>query len=144
MKKILSVALSLVILCASAVSVSARGKVNITLNGEAFTSDTEPFIENNRTYVPVRAIFQAVGASVLWDSENQTVIIAKSNGDNYTNVALQIGLDYAFVNAERVEIDAPSFIENNRTYVPLAFIMTALGENVQWNGETSTVSITTD
>ena len=144
MKRILVFVLSLMILTLSSTSVFARGKVSIELNGQPFVSDTEPFIENNRTYVPVRAIFEAVGASVTWDEENKTAIIARMNGTQFKHVALQVGNDYVFINSEKVAVDAPAFIENNRTYVPLAVIMRALGEEVVWDGATSTVKITSD
>lgn len=144
MKRLLSVALSITMLSAVATGASARGKVRILLNGEPFVSDTEPFIEHNRTYVPVRAIFEAVGASVMWDGEKSTAIIVRQKGDDFTHVAIQKNMDYVFINSEKVKIDAPAFIENNRMHVPLRVIMTALGEKVEWDGSTGTVSITTE
>ena len=47
------------------------------VNGEAVTLDSPAFIENNRTYTPVRFIAENLGADVLWDGENQRVILER-------------------------------------------------------------------
>lgn len=39
--------------------------------------DAAPFIENGRTYVPVRSIASAVGARIYWNAEEKTVDIIK-------------------------------------------------------------------
>lgn len=144
MKRIISVLMSLCIL-SSFMSVSyAENDVKILLNGEEVVSDVSPFIENNRTMVPARAIFEAMGAQVNWVEENKTVIMVRQKGEEFTSVVLQIGLENAFVNSESVELDAPAMIKDNRTFVPLRFIIEAFNESITWDDATRTVSIVTN
>lgn len=144
MKRIISVLMSLCIL-SSFMSVSyAENDVKILLNGEEVVSDVSPFIENNRTMVPARAIFEAMGAQVNWVEENRTVIMVRQKGEEFTSVVLQIGLENAFVNSESVELDAPAKIKDNRTFVPLRFIIEAFNESITWDDATRTVSIVTN
>ena len=99
-------------------------------------------LKNDRTMVPVRGIFEAAGAKVNWDAETQTVMIAKSEGEEITFIFLQVGSDTAFVNSEATTLDVPAEISNDRTMVPLRFIMEELGAVVTWDPDTKTVSIT--
>ncbi len=143
MKRIFSLIFCFVLSLSCMASAYAADSVNILLNGEKFESDTEPFIEQNRTMVPVRAIFEAMGAQVRWDEENKTVLMVRQKDDVFTSVVLQIGLDKAFVNSESVALDAPAKIVGNRTYVPLRFIIEAFDENITWDDASRTVSIVT-
>lgn len=141
MKKVIALALSSV--CAlSAVSFAAGNEPSVYLNGEKMTFDVNPFIENDRTLVPFRAIFEAVGADVKWDGETQTVIAARDKGGETTFITLQIDSN-AFVNGEQKDLDVPAKIVNDRTFVPLRFVVEALGERVEWDNENYSVVITT-
>ena len=57
-------------------------------------------------------------------------------------ISLVIGENFATVNGEKIELDSPSFVENDRTFLPLRFVSENLGANVLWNGKTQTVIIT--
>ena len=117
----------------------------VYLNGEKMTFDAEPFIQDDRTFVPLRAIFEAVGASVIWDQDTLTVLATKAQeGDkDDSSVVVQINNPTAFVNSEAVELDAPARVINDRTFVPLRFVVESLGEKVDWNQEELRVDITT-
>lgn len=144
MKKIISFVFCVMLAAVCSVSAFAEGDVTILLNGEEFVSDTAPFIENDRAMVPARAIFEAIGAKVNWDEEHKTVLMVYQKGEDFTSVVLQIGLDKAFVNEEAIELEAPAKIVNNRTFVPLRFIIEAFGENIAWDDASRTVSIVTE
>ena len=49
------------------------------VNGEAVTLDSTAFLENDRTYVPVRFICENLGATVDWEEGEQQVIIIVNN-----------------------------------------------------------------
>ena len=117
----------------------------VYLNGEKMTFDAEPFIQDDRTFVPLRAIFEAVGASVIWDQDTLTALATKAQEDDKegSSVVVQINNSTAFVNSEAVELDAPARVVNDRTFVPLRFVVEALGEKVDWNQEELRVDITT-
>lgn len=144
MKKFISLFMALAVLCSFAVVAHAENDVTILLNDSEIQSDVAPFIENNRTMVPARAIFEAMGAQVTWDAENKTVLMVRQKNEDFASVVLQIGLEYGFINNESVSLDAPAKIVNNRTFVPLRFIIEAFDENITWDDTTRTVSIVTE
>ena len=144
MKKIISVLMCLTAFVSFAVTGNAESDVKILLDGNEVKSDVAPFIQNDRTMVPARAIFEAMGAQVTWDAENKTVLMVRQKDSEFTSVVLQIGLEYAFVNSENVSLDAPAVIVNDRTFVPLRFITEAFNESITWDDATRTVSIVTN
>jgi len=93
--------------------------------------------ESNTTLVPLRAIFQALGATVNWDGATQTVTAAKGQ----TSVKLQIGSRTAYVNGQVVTLQVPGKIMQGNTMVPLRFLSEALGASVNWDGATQTITI---
>ncbi|MCX7715637.1 MAG: copper amine oxidase N-terminal domain-containing protein [Clostridia bacterium] len=119
------------------------GQVSVLLDGNALEFDAVPFIEDGRTMVPMRGIFEAVGADVAWDEDTKTVLAVRTKGQETSVVSLQIDADYAFVNGEKKVLDVPAKIVGDRTFVPLRFIAEALGETVEWNADTASVNIRT-
>ena len=109
----------------------------ILIDDEYVVNDVAPIIRGERTVLPIRVIAEALGATVTWNEVEQTVTIMK--GD--ITIVLYIGQAFALVNGDPVQLDAPAFIENGRTYLPLRFIMENLGASVVWDGLTRTVTI---
>lgn len=141
MKKL--VALTLASACMlSTAAIAASNEPSVYLDGEKMTFDVNPFIENDRTLVPFRAIFEAVGAEVEWDAETRTVIAARDKNGETTVITLQID-STAFVNSEEKTLDVPAKIVGDRTFVPLRFVIEALGEKVEWDNANYSVVITT-
>ena len=89
--------------------------------------------------VPLRAIFEALGASVNWNDETKTVTSKK--GD--TEVSLQINSNQLYKNGEVKELDAPAILYNSTTLVPARAVAEAFGCDVQWNSDARIVEITT-
>ena len=116
---------------------------SVYFNGEQMTFESDPYITEERTMVPFRAIFEAVGASVMWDGDTRTVIAVKTEGDAITTIALQIDSNLAFVNDKSVTLDVPAQIKDDFTFVPLRFVMESLGADVAWDGDAYKVTITT-
>lgn len=114
------------------------GKKDADINGKTVANDVAPKIVNDRTMLPIRFIAEALGAKVDWIEESQTVKITAENID----ISLVIGEDFATVNGEKIDLDSPSFIENDRTYLPIRFVSEKLGADVSWDDVTQTVSIT--
>lgn len=103
-------------------------------------SDQNPILEDGRVLVPMRAIFEALGATVEWDEETRTITARK--GD--TIITLQIGKNEIVKNGETVELDTKAQIMNDRTLVPLRAVSKSFDNKVEWNGEEQTVTIVTD
>lgn len=82
-------------------------------------------------------------ATVDWNEENRTVTVTgKNEKDEDVTIIVTIGAQYAKVNGEDVKLDAPAFIENDRTYTPIRFISEHLGATVEWNESQQKIIIT--
>lgn len=127
----------------SAGAVFAEDTATIKVDGESLVLEQPAFIENDRTLVPLRGVFEAVGAQVLWDQESKTAIVTQNREDALAVIAVQIGSTAAFVNSEKKELDVPAVLKDDTTFVPLRFILEELGHDVAWDQETKTVDITT-
>ncbi len=110
---------------------------NIFSNKANFKFDTPPVIKSGRTVIPVRAITRGFGADLNWDPEAREVTISKDD----IIINLTIDSDTALVNGEEILLDSKAELMNNRTYVPLRFIMETLGLKVEWDDETDTIEI---
>jgi len=110
----------------------------VFLNDAKICFDQLPVIENGRTLVPLRAIFEAIGADVSWDGDTNTVTAVKDN----TEIKLTIDSTTAYKNGEAVSLDVPAKLLNGRTLVPVRFIGEAFGVKVDWIGEEMKVILT--
>lgn len=121
--------------------------ISVILNGETvdFTDDegnkVEPQLVNDRTMVPVRKIFEVLGATIEWDGDTNTVTATKDS----KVMQLQIDNNIATVrdgnDIEKIELDAAPVIIDERTLVPARFISETLGLKVGWDEATQTVVI---
>ncbi len=124
---------------AESIGVPFKLLIDVNINGERiWMDDCLPYIKNNRTMVPMRAIFEALGAEVSWDDATKTAIGVKDG----IEVKITIGENVLYKNGEAIELDAPAEITNDRTMVPVRAISEAFGCTVEWNNETKTVEIT--
>jgi hypothetical protein len=94
-------------------------------------------MQNSRVFVPMRAIFERLGSTVVYSNGN---INAQGNG---RSVHLAIGSRQVMINGQNSTMDVAPFEVAGRTEVPLRFVAQALGANVNWNANTSTVYINT-
>ncbi len=140
MKKLCTLALSTIGIAVLASSVSAADNVKISVNGSFidFTGDQPPIIQNGRTLVPFRAVFEKIGAVVDWN-EYTKVCTASYNGKT---VGIAIDNTAVTVNGKIIaQSDVPAQIINNRTMVPVRVLSENLGLNVAWDNKTKTVSV---
>lgn len=131
MKKFFSFFLAFLLLASTA------GAVELYVDNDLIDTDTPPTIVDGRTLVPVRAIFEAIGATVTWENDTRTAIGVR--GD--TTVIIQIDNTTAYVNGEARELDVPAQLINGRTMVPARFISEAMGCEVTWYQETQTAAV---
>ena len=113
-------------------------EITVLYNGEKLEFDVPPMLINSRTMVPMRAIFEALSATVFWHDYNETVVGVSANGNK---IVTTIGCKTATINDKPIVIDAPPTLVNGRTLVPLRFISEAFGCDVGWDDATYTVSI---
>jgi hypothetical protein len=111
----------------------------VRLNGALLPTQVPPLQRNGRTLVPMRTIFQALGAQVRWNGLTKE-ITAQSGS---SNVRMQIGNRQALVNNQRVTLDQAPLLYRSYTMVPLRFVAEGLGADVHWNQALQLVSINT-
>jgi len=114
--------------------------IGVFLDGRRLVFAVPAQTINNRTMVPLRAIFEAMGAEVNWNDATQTVTATK--GD--TVVVMRIGDTSPTVNGRVVPIDQPGVAVGGRVLAPLRFVAEAFGGTVDWNATTATARITSD
>lgn len=113
------------------------GSTVAMVNGEEKTLEVAPILRAGRTGVPLRLVGEALGANVWYDSSTGQIGAELGN----TLVTLRAGSDVAWAAGRMVTLDVAPWIENNRTLVPLRFLAEAFGFQVEWNGETRTVTV---
>lgn len=111
--------------------------IQVFIDGNLLQLDVAPVLEQGRTLVPLRAIFEALGAEVEWEQDQQRVAATKGR----LTLSLQIGSRKAQKNGIQVDLDVPAKILDNRTMVPLRFVGEALGAGVVWDGEKRRIAI---
>lgn len=107
------------------------------VNNELVTSDMPPIIINDRSLVPVRAIFEKLGAEVAWDAKNKKVSVSYVSNQ----VELKINDDNALINGNKVKMEVPAKIINDRTMVPLRFVGEQLKMEVGWHADKGEITI---
>ncbi|MDK2984521.1 MAG: hypothetical protein PWQ96_163 [Clostridia bacterium] len=119
------------------VATFAAQPVTVLFDDVKLSSDVPPVLAGDRVLVPLRAIFEALGARVEWDQETNTVTAIT----RIKFLQLSVGKKKASINGEKVELDVPAKIINARTLVPVRFVSQALGASVDWQAESRTVVI---
>ena len=119
--------------------ISEASNIAVIINGRALQTDVTPTIIQGRTMVPMRAIFEVLGADVKWDGATRKVTGEKEG----TVVILHIDNDVALINGDPTYLDVPATIFDDRTMVPLRFIAESLGADVAWDDTTRTVTVNT-
>lgn len=120
--------------------VEKADKITVKINNKevdfAEYNNVLPYIENDRTLIPIRAIAEGLGLDVSWnDAERKVKISGK------TEIVLTIDSDSAEVDGESVTLDVAAHIVNDRTFVPLRFISENMDADVEWDDVTRTVDI---
>ena len=145
MKKLITLILATCLSLAIAVPCMAEGEdITVLVNEEELVFDTKPMLLNDRTMVPMRAIFEKLGCSVEWIEDLQMIIATR----NSLLIAMQIdqdkfySTDVADNTQNTYDLDVAPLIVNDRTLIPLRAVSEALGCKVDWVEETSTVVIT--
>jgi hypothetical protein len=126
----------LVIFAVAAPMGAAAQSVTVVVDGQPVQFDQLPVVRAGRVFVPLRGVFERLGASVVYSNGQ---IDATAHG---TSVSLTIGSLQATVGGRPETLDVAPFLVGERTLVPLRFVASALGASVNWNDSTSTVTIT--
>ncbi len=137
-KSLFFIVICVFILAVFSLSVGAASDIRVLLDGKQIEFDVPPQIVSDRTMVPIRAIFEALGAEVTWNPSTRT---ATATIDDYT-VECTIDRKWMTVRGDTVKMDVAPVIIGGRTLVPARFAAEAFGGVVGWDGNTRTVHIT--
>ncbi len=115
-------------------------EVFVSIDDEILTDlDMPPIILNGYTLVPAREVFEGIGATVEWNDDLEQVYV--TYGD--TLVVIPIGSAKAYVNGESETMQTEAKIINDKTMIPLRFVTTALGFEIEWDDTTRIANIVT-
>ncbi len=131
---------------ATALNVSApsaqaqmNSPISVVLNGRVLDlGGTGASQVGGRVLVPLRGVFESLGATVNYDAPTSTIYAMRDS----TNVQLRLGSTQASVNGQQRVLDVPAQARFGRTLVPLRFVSETLGAQVQWVEAQRTVYIT--
>lgn len=137
MKKIIP--LMLVFVMMLSFPILANDKITVEIDNNIINFDVDPEIKNDRVMVPVRKIFEELGASVSWNENTRTVTGTR---DNIT-IKLNIESNVMYKNSQMILLSPSPFIVNGRTLVPIRVISESFDYDVSWNEASRKVIIKT-
>ena len=141
--KINTAKLTLTILAAGAAlggMPSAEATPRLMLNGYRLHTNTAPITRNGRVLVPLRDIFEELGATVNYDYRDHTVTARRHE----SSLFMTLGSRHADINGNTVSLDVPAAVINGRTLVPLRFVSEAFGATVDYDSAQDLVRINDD
>ncbi len=112
--------------------------ITVKISGNKIEFDQEPVLYNDRTMVPMRKIFETLGAQVSWDDNTSTAIGEKDG----KRIEVTIGRNIMYINNKKIQLDAPAIELSGRTLVPVRAIAEGLGCDVGWDDKNYFVLIT--
>ena len=115
----------------------AKKDISVEISGKKVEFDSQPVSYNNRTLVPMRKIFEELGAEVGWDGATMTASATK--GDK--TVKLTIGSRLMYINSTEITLDTAPIVLSERTLVPVRAVAEGLDCDVNWNSGANTVEI---
>ena len=147
MKKFISVLIAVIsVFCLTICANAADEKINVYLDGfygtdgQKINFDVPPQTINNRTMVPIRAIFEAMGATVDWDDATQTAKCVKDG----TTVEMTLNSTTEYINGTPNQMDVSPVVIDGRTLAPARYVAEAFGYHVSCDEMTQSVLISKD
>lgn len=117
---------------------SASNKaIKVLVDGKYLDFKTPPVEKDGSTLVPMREIFEALGATLSWNDTTSTATAIKGS----TKVVLQLDNLIAYVNESPISLTVPGTLINDKTMVPTRFIAESMNCVVSWDDVTKTVII---
>lgn len=111
--------------------------ISVQLDGRSLQFDQPPAMIGGRLMVPLRGIFEALKADVVYDGATRSIQATKGT----RVVQLQLGSRTAVIDGKTLFLDVPADTIGGRTMVPLRFVSESLGADVKWEGATKTVRL---
>ncbi len=116
----------------------------VLLNDKILGFSQPPVMESDRILVPMRFLFEQLGAEVDWNNDTQSAIATIGEAGQERKVEFSIDNTTALVNGKPETTDVPARLINDQTFVPLRFLSENLGYNIEWDNDARTAVITTE
>ena len=114
--------------------------IRIIINGQELVCPDSPVEADNTVLVPIRQVFEAFSKSVSWDGERMMVEVTANSG----SLLLRIGSTLVLQNNSTTFLmDTPPRLVGGSTMVPISFVQSSLGVNINWMKSDRTVVIVT-
>ena len=123
----------------------ANRPITVYLDGQPLQFDVQPIIQNNATLVPLRVIFEALDAQVVWNNETKDLTANKPAADIRLYLALN-SQELQITEAGQTRtatLATPATIVDGRVLVPLRAISEGFGCSVSWEAAERSVVIRT-
>lgn len=117
----------------------AKNDIKLFVDGNQVVDDVAPAVVNNRILVPVRSVFEELGAEVTWIGSRKQVIIRTVT----TRIVFNLGKSKVYVDDKGYNLDVAATAIDGRTMIPVRFVSEKLGYEVQWSQENNSVHINT-
>lgn len=114
-----------------------NGQIRVLLDGRRMYFDVAPATIDDRTMVPMRTIFEKLGAEVTWLEAYQEIDAVKGND----RIKLKIGSNILYKNTVPIEMDVAPVVKKDRTLVPVRAVAESFLCDVLWNEERKIVNI---
>ncbi|SDE50382.1 Copper amine oxidase N-terminal domain-containing protein [Paenibacillus sp. cl6col] len=126
-------------------AVPVHRAVSLVLNGETVKMNNGVVIRNGQAFVPIRSIFEKLGATIKFDILSKVVTVSRSNAGT-GSAELTIDVNYKSgtmtLNGKEVQLDNKPFAIKGTSYLPLRFISEKLGAKAEWVQKEDKISIT--
>lgn len=109
-------------------STEVPSEISVYVDGEPLSFDVPPAMINDRTMVPMRRIFEALGASVTWDEETQTAVGVTADNE----VRITVGESFLRKNGKKAALDTPATVISDRTLIPVRAVAESFDCSVEW------------
>ncbi|WP_145921904.1 stalk domain-containing protein [Paenibacillus sp. O199] len=132
-----------VVSAAQAAPVGQIDEISIIVNDSVVQSDVKPVVHKGTTLIPLRVLEESLGVSLNWNSSTQTITVFKGDALGVLIIKNPTASVKIGDVEEKVVLDQPAKIIQNRVMVPVRFIAELFGAKVVWNPTIKTIIIST-
>lgn len=100
-------------------------------------ASSSPIVKNNRVYLPLRAVGEALGYRVSWSSKSKTMELTSKS----QNIRVSVGYNKAYIDGKYVNLDTVPIMYNERVHVSLTFIQKHFNYNTTYDSSKKLVTI---
>ncbi len=92
--------------------------LSMQILGKKASTASPPIVKNNRIYLPLRTVGEALSYKVSWNAKTNTMELKSAN----PTVKVTVGSKTAYVNGKKVTMDAAPIMYKDRAHIPLTFV----------------------